>query len=68
MNTAMTMLAQAANTKVTLTTGGVIVMTLSTLLVLGLVVFCLAWILREKRPEQHDHAPLDIDTSHKQTP
>jgi hypothetical protein len=37
-------------------------MVLSILLVLGLTVFCLVRILGEKRPAEHHHAPLDIDT------
>lgn len=45
-----------------LTVAGAVIMTLSILLVLGLAVFCMVRILREKHPEEHHHAPLDIDT------
>ena len=31
-------------------------------LVCGLVVFCFSRILREPKPSEHHHAPLDIDT------
>ncbi len=47
---------------VSLTAGGIVVMTLSCGLVLGLMTFCLAKILGDKHPETHHHAPLDIDT------
>lgn len=45
-----------------LTTGGIVVMTFSCVLVLGLLIFCLSKILSEQHPEKHHHAPLDIDT------
>lgn len=51
----------AATEDVRLTVGGAIIMTISVVLVLGLMIFCLARILREEHPEHH-HAPLDIDT------
>ncbi len=31
-------------------------------LVCGLLIFCYWRILREPRPSEHHHAPLDIDT------
>ncbi len=55
-------LGQAVDTQAGLTTAGTIVMASSILLVLGLSVFCAIRILREDRPEEHHHAPLDIDT------
>ena len=36
-------------------------------LVCGLVVFCFYRILREPRPSEHHHAPLDIDTHDRDT-
>lgn len=55
------LLAQNGDT-VTLTTGGLVVMTFSCALVLGLLIFCLVKIFAEKSPETHHHAPLDIET------
>ena len=46
---------------VTLTTAGATIMTLSVMLVLGLTVFCFWRILREPKPSEHHHAPLDIE-------
>ena len=57
----ITMLAATTDESVQLTVGGAIIMTLSVLLVLGLMVFCMAHILREKEPKKH-HAPLEINT------
>jgi hypothetical protein len=45
-----------------LTVAGAVIMTISILLVLGLTAFCMAKILRETHPEEHHHAPLDINT------
>jgi hypothetical protein len=50
-----------------LTAGGLVVMSVSILLVLALTIFCLARILRESHPEEHHHAPLDIDTGDEDT-
>jgi hypothetical protein len=61
MSEAISVLAQGDPT-VELNAGGVVVMTLSVLLVMGLLIFCLSKILREPHPETHHHAPLDIDT------
>jgi len=61
MTTVANLLAQNGE-QVRLTAGGIIVMTFSCALVLGLLIFCLARILGEKHPETHHHAPLDIDT------
>ena len=57
-------LGQAADAtqQVTLNTGGIIVMSFSILLVLGLMIFCIVKIFRETTPGTHHHAPLDIDT------
>ncbi len=56
-------LGQTTESGMSLTAGGVIVMTASIAFVLGLVTFCVWRILREEHPEQHHHAPLDIDTN-----
>jgi len=61
MNATANLLAQNGE-PVALTTGGIVVMTFSCLLVVGLLIFCLAKILGERHPETHHHAPLDIDT------
>ncbi len=53
-----TILAQ----EVTLTTQGAVIMVLCVSLVLGLTIFCMSRILGEQRPQEHHHAPLDIDT------
>jgi len=55
------LLAQNGDT-VALTTGGIIVMTFSCGLVLGLLIFCMAKIFSEKDVQTHHHAPLDIET------
>ncbi len=60
--TALAILLAQNGEPVGLTTGGIVVMTFSCVLVLGLLVFCLARILGEEHPETHHHAPLDIDT------
>jgi hypothetical protein len=62
VNGLIAILGQTAGGEGGLTVGGAIIMVLSILLVLGLTVFCLARILGEKRPAEHHHAPLDIDT------
>jgi heme/copper-type cytochrome/quinol oxidase subunit 2 len=55
-------LAQAeAAEPVSLTAAGAAIMTLSVLLVLGLTTFCFWRILREPKPSEHHHAPLDIE-------
>ena len=51
-----------AGGEVRLTGAGALIMTLNIVLVLGLLVFCMSRILRETRPEEHHHAPLEIDT------
>jgi len=56
------LLAQVAEHDAGLTLGGAVMLTLSILLVCGLVVFCVVRILREDAPAQHLHVPLDIDT------
>ena len=45
-----------------LTTGGRIVMIGCITFVCSLCVFCFYRIMREPRPSEHHHAPLDIDT------
>ena len=45
-----------------LTPGGWVVMLGCVGLVIGLMVFCFHRILREPRPSEHHHAPLDINT------
>ena len=62
MNGMLVILGQIAPDEGGLTVTGTIIMTASVLLVLGLMVFCMTRILRETRPEEHHHAPLDIDT------
>ena len=56
-----TLATGAGAEQVTLTIGGAVIMTLSVGLVLALNVFCMVRILREGKPEEHRHAPLDID-------
>ena len=55
-------LAEATPEEGGLTVAGAVIMMGSVLLVLGLTTFCMARVLREPRPEEHHHAPLDIDT------
>jgi Na+-transporting NADH:ubiquinone oxidoreductase subunit NqrD len=62
MNTLAAVVAQAGADEVTLTVGGAVIMTLSVALVVGLNVFCMSRILREQKPSEHHHVPLDIDT------
>ena len=62
MNGWLAILGQTATGGVGLTTGGLVVMTVSVVLVLGLMIFCMSQILGEKSPTEHHHAPLDIDT------
>ncbi len=62
MNGMVAILGQTAAGEGGLTPAGIVIMTASVLLVLGLMVFCMTRILRETRPEEHHHAPLDIDT------
>ncbi len=45
-----------------LTTGGWVMMIGCIPLVCGLCVFCLYRLMREPRPSEHHHAPLEIDT------
>lgn len=59
---AMGWLAQAAVDTTRLNVGGVIIMSASIAMVLGLSAFCMVRILSEKKPSDHHHAPLDIDT------
>ena len=62
----LTILATAAATPATeevrLTIQGGLIMTICVGLVLGLTAFCMYRILREPHPQEHHHAPLDIDT------
>ncbi len=53
-----TLLAQ----EVRLTVQGGVVMTVCIALVLALNLFCMRRILSEPHPEEHHHAPLEIDT------
>jgi heme/copper-type cytochrome/quinol oxidase subunit 2 len=62
MNGLRGFLAQAEPNEVTLTVGGVVVMAVCVVMVLGLTLFCMVRILREKQPAEHHHTPLDIDT------
>ncbi len=62
MNGWLAILGQPATDDVDLTIGGLIVMTISVVLVLGLMIFCMGRILGEKRPTERHHTPLDIDT------
>jgi hypothetical protein len=48
--------------QVELTVQGALIMAGCVVLVLGLNIFCMSRILRERHPEEHHHAPLDIDT------
>ena len=48
--------------EVHLTVQGGLIMTICVGLVLGLSIFCMARILREPHPQEHHHAPLDINT------
>lgn len=45
-----------------LTTTGAIVMIGCIASVIALMVYCYYRVLREPRPSEHHHAPLDIDT------
>ena len=62
MNVALTILAQTDNQDVQLTVAGAVIMILCVALVLGLNLFCMSRILGERHPEEHHHAPLDINT------
>ena len=57
-----TLSATVVAEEVTLTTQGAVIMVICVSLVLGLTVFCMSRILGEQRPQEHHHAPLDIDT------
>lgn len=61
MTTILSLLAQT-DEPVGLTVGGIVVMTCSILIVLGLLTFCTVRMLKEPHPEEHHHTPLDIDT------
>ena len=61
MSATVGLLATTGTNHIELTVGGAIIMTVSILLVLGLMGFCMVRILREKEPERH-HTPLEIDT------
>lgn len=50
-----------------LNAAGAVMMTVSIVVVLALVGFCLRRILRESKPSDRLHAPLDIDTHDRQT-
>ncbi|MEE9296845.1 MAG: hypothetical protein V3W34_18020 [Phycisphaerae bacterium] len=56
------LLAQSAESNVSLEPAGMVVMALSILIVCGLTVFCIVRILGERSPSEHHHVPLDIDT------
>ncbi len=56
------LLAHAAGEDVGLNLGGTFMLTMSVVLVCGLVVFCFVRIMREDSPGEHLHAPLDVDT------
>ena len=56
------LLAQTESAAEQLTISGAVLMTLSIGMVLALSGYCLWRILSEKRPEEHHHTPLDIDT------
>ena len=45
-----------------LTIAGGVIMVASIVLVIGLMVFCMVHILRERQPSEKHHAPLHIDT------
>jgi len=45
-----------------LSASGMILMTFCVGLVLGLSGFCMFRLLRERKPSERHHAPLDIDT------
>ena len=61
------LLAQAAETPESLSIGGAAIMTMSVALVLGLNIFCFWRILHERRPAEHHHVPLEIDTHDRDT-
>lgn len=56
------LLAQTESAAEKLTISGTIVMLVTVGLVLALSAYCMWHILLEKRPKEHHHAPLDIDT------
>lgn len=62
MTTLSILLGQAAEGQTVLTAQGALVMVICVGLVLGLFVFCMQRILRDKKPSEHHHAPLEIDT------
>ena len=53
---------QAEDAEVKLTAGGALIMGVCIVGVLGLLAFCMTRILRESHPEEHHHAPLEVDT------
>jgi len=61
MSPCSTMLA-AAGAQPELTAGGWAIMLVSVGLVIWLTLFCIVRIMRETRPHEHHHAPLEIDT------
>ena len=61
MNELLLILAQVEAEPVGLTIGGGIIMTLSTLLVIGLLIFCMTRVLRGNHSEDPYHSPLDAD-------
>ena len=56
------LLAEAQAPEVRLTTQGALIMAICIGLVLALGGFCMYRILREKRPAEHHHVPLEINT------
>ena len=56
------LLAEVHVHQVRLTAQGALIMAICIGLVLALAGFCMYRILREKRPAEHHHVPLEIDT------
>ena len=56
------LIAQTAESAVTLEPSGMIVMGVSIAIVCGLSLFCVVHLLCEKDLGEHHHVPLDIDT------
>ena len=56
------LLAEVHVHQVRLTAQGALIMAICIGLVLALAGFCMYRILREKRPAEHHHVPLEINT------
>lgn len=67
MNLLAPLLAQAETSPVELSAAGALIMTASVAFVLALNIFCLTRILREPRPAEHIHTPLDVNTQDRDT-